>query len=98
MVVKKDNKKPLYQPFKAKAKGKRMAVYVMRNGKKKKINFGSTDYSNFTQHKNKARRRSYLARSAGIKNRQGNLTKDDKNTSNYWSRRVGWLSNRKDIR
>ena len=32
----------------------------------------------FTQHKDKKRQKSYLARSGGIKNKQGKLTKNDK--------------------
>ena len=33
----------------------------------------------------KAQQKSYLARSGGIKNKQGKLTKNDKNSANYWS-------------
>lgn len=32
--------KPLYKPFPSKAKGKKYSVMVMKDGKKKKINFG----------------------------------------------------------
>jgi len=38
----------------------------------------------------KAQQKSYLARSAGIRNKEGKLTKNDKNSANYWSRRVNW--------
>ncbi len=82
--------KPLYKPFVSKAKGKKYSVYVMKDGKKRLINFGASDYEDFTQHKDKVRRKSYLARSAGIRDKQGNLTKNDKNSSNYWSRKVLW--------
>ncbi len=82
--------KPLYKPFVSKAKGKKYSVYVMKDGKKRLINFGASDYEDFTQHKDKVRRKSYLARSAGIRDKNGNLTKDDKNSSNYWSRKVLW--------
>ena len=27
---------------------------------------------------------------AGIKNKEGKLTKDDKNSANYWSRTINW--------
>jgi len=82
--------KPLYKPFKSKAKGKKMSVYVKKNGKRKLIHFGDSSMSDFTQHKDKKRRKSYLARSAGIKDKDGNLTKDNKNSANYWARRALW--------
>ena len=44
----------------------------------------------YRQHKDSERRKSYLSRSAGIRNKEGKLTKDDKNSSNYWSRTVLW--------
>jgi TFIIF-interacting CTD phosphatase-like protein len=82
--------KPLYKPFKSKAKGRKMSVYVMKDGKKKLIHFGDSSMQDFTQHKDQTRRKSYLARSAGIRNKEGKLTKDDKTSPNYWSRRVLW--------
>ena len=82
--------KPLYKPFPSKAKGKKYSVYVMKEGKKRLIHFGASDYKDFTQHKDPKRRKNYLTRSAGIRDKQGNLTKDDKNSSNYWSRKVLW--------
>jgi len=82
--------KELYKPFPSKAKGKKMSVYVMKNGKKKLIHFGDASMLDYTQHKDDKRRASYLARSAGIRDKNGKLTKDDKNSSNYWSRRVLW--------
>ena len=82
--------KPLYKPFKSKLKSKKMSVYVMKDGKKKLIHFGDANMKDFTQHKDEKRRKSYLARSAGIRNKQGKLTKDDKNSANYYSRRYLW--------
>ena len=82
--------KPLYKPFKSKKKGKKGSVYIMKNGKKSLIHFGDSTMKDFTQHKDPKRRKSYLARSAGIRNKEGKLTKDDKNSANYWSRRVNW--------
>ncbi len=74
----------------SKAKGKKMSVYVMKDGKKRLINFGDANMEDFTQHKDKKRRASYLARSGGIKDKNGNLTKNNKNTANYWARKVLW--------
>ena len=36
------------------------------------------------------RRKSYLSRSAGIKNKAGELTKNNPNYANYWSRKYLW--------
>jgi len=82
--------KPLYKPMKSTKAGKKMMVYVMKNGKKTLIHFGDSSMQDFTQHKDEARRKSYLARSGGIRNKQGKLTKNDKNSANYWSRKILW--------
>ena len=82
--------KPLYKPFKSKAKNKKMSVYVMRDGKKKLIHFGDSRMEDFTQHRNKERRENYLKRSAGIRTKSGRLTANDKNYANYWARKVLW--------
>lgn len=82
---------PLYKPFKYKGKGnKKMSVFVMKDGKKRLIHFGDSNMQDFRQHKDEARRKSYLARSGGIRNKEGKLTANDKNSANYWSRKVLW--------
>ena len=75
----------LYKPFKSDAKNKRYSVYVKKDGKVKKINFGDSRYKVFFEHKDKARQKSYLARAKGIKNKKGELTWKDKNSANYWA-------------
>lgn len=82
--------RPLYKPFPSQKKGKKMSVYVMKNGKKRLIHFGDSNMQDYTQHGDKQRRDNYLKRSAGIKDKNGNLTKNDKNSSNYWSRKILW--------
>lgn len=77
--------KLLYKPFKSKAKGKKMSVYVKKNGKKTLIHFGQKGYRH---NYSKKARESYLRRSARIKNKQGKLTKNDRNSANYWARRM----------
>jgi len=77
--------KELYKPFKSKAKNKKFSVYVKKKGKMTLIHFGDTRYK--TNPSAKARK-SYLARSAGIRDKQGKLTKNNKNSANYWSRRM----------
>ncbi|HEY9610578.1 hypothetical protein [Allocoleopsis sp.] len=39
-------------------------------------------------------KRNYLTRSAGIRDRSGRLTKDNKLSKNYWARRVLWPQNK----
>jgi len=85
-----EDSKPLYKPFKSSAKGKKMSVYVMKDGKKRLIHFGDSNMQDYTQHKDGKRRKSYLARSGGIRDKSGKLTANDKNSKNYWSRRVLW--------
>jgi len=87
--------KPLYKPFPSKTKGKKLSVYVMRDGKKKLIHFGDSKMKDFTQHGDKERRKAYLARSKGIRDKKGNLTYNDKNSANYYSRKYLWLSDKK---
>ena len=82
--------KPLYKPYKSTNPKKKGMVYVMRDGKKKLIYFGDSSMEDFTQHKDKERRKNYLRRSAGIKNKDGQLTANNKNYSNYWAREILW--------
>ena len=84
--------KELYKPFKYIGKGKfKFSVYVKNEkGNKKLIHFGNSDYEDYTQHKDEKRRKSYLARAKGIKNKKGELTYKDKNTKNYWSIKYLW--------
>jgi hypothetical protein len=82
--------KPLYKPFPSKLKNKKMSVYIMKDGKRKLIHFGDSSMEDFTQHKDQTRRKSYLARAKGIKNKEGKLTYLDKTSPNYYSVRYLW--------
>tara|TARA_R110000823_G_scaffold191906_4_gene323547 strand:+ start:1279 stop:1569 length:291 start_codon:yes stop_codon:yes gene_type:complete len=82
--------KPLYKPVKSRNPKKKGMVFVMKEGKKRLIHFGDSSMQDFTQHKNKERRKNYLTRSAGITNKQGVKTANNKNYSNYWSRVINW--------
>lgn len=71
----------------------------MKDGKKRLIHFGDSRYGQYKDkigeyssldHNDKQRRKSYLARSKGIKNKKGELTWKDKNSANYWSIRTLW--------
>ncbi len=82
--------KPMYKPYKSSNAKKKGMVYVMKNGAKKLIHFGDANMKDFTQHKDPARKKNYLARSGGIKDKSGNLTANNKNSANYWARKVLW--------
>ena len=56
----------------------------------KLVKFGLRGMQDFTQHKDPERRKNYLARSAGIKDKNGNPTKDDVFSANHWARKVLW--------
>ncbi len=87
---KKSDGKELYKPMKSTRKGKKGMVYVMKNGSKRLIHFGDSSMGDGKSGASKARQKSYMARSGGIRNKQGQLTKNDKNSANYWSRKVNW--------
>jgi hypothetical protein len=82
--------KPLYRPVKSSRSDKKGMVYVKKNGNKRLIHFGDASMKDFRQHKDPARRKNYLDRSGGIRNKAGQLTKDDRNSANYYSRRYLW--------
>ena len=71
-------------------KNKKKAVLVKQGDKVKVVHYGHKGYEDYTQHKDKKRRKNYLTRSAGIRDKDGNLTKDNKFSSNYWARRDLW--------
>lgn len=84
-----------YTYEKSTAKGKKLMTEV----KGKKVHFGDKNMEQFKDktgnykskdHGDPERRKNYKARSAGIKNKQGKLTKDDPTSANYHSRRVLW--------
>ena len=56
----------------------------------KKVHFGSTKYADFTIHKDKERRDKYLSRAMKIKNKKGELTYTNPESSNYWSVHLLW--------
>ena len=82
--------KPLYKPVDSSNPKKKGMVYIRRNGKKKLIYFGDASMTDKKKGASKAQQKSYLARSGGIRNKEGKLTKNDKNSANYWSRKINW--------
>jgi len=97
-----EKEKELYKIFKSSAKNKKYSVYVKGdNNNKKLIHFGDTRYKQFKDstplksysnldHNDEERRNRYLKRAKGIKNKEGELTWKDKNTSNYYAVKFLW--------
>ena len=65
----------------------------------KKVHFGDLRYGHFKDktgihksldHNDPKRRKNYLTRTAGIKNKEGKLTKDLPSSANYHARRILW--------
>ena len=56
----------------------------------KKVHFGSPNYPDYTIHKDKDRRDKYLTRAKKIRNKQGELTYTNPESSNYWSVHLLW--------
>ena len=56
----------------------------------KKVHFGSPKYPDYLTHKDKDRRDKYLARAIKIKNKKGELTHNNPESSNYWAINLLW--------
>jgi len=69
---------------------KKMVVLAKKGDEVKLVRFGQRGYQDYTQHGSSERRKNYLSRSAGIRNKSGQLTKDDKFSPNYWARKKLW--------
>ncbi len=82
----------LRKPVKSWAKNKKKAVAVRVPGTDtaKIVHFGHTGYQDYTQHGSKKRRKNYLRRSAGIRDKSGRKTASNPLSANYWSRNHLW--------
>ena len=65
-------------------------VLAKKGDEVKLVRFGLRGMEDYTQHKDAERRKNYLARSAGIKDKNGNPTKDDVFSANHWARKTLW--------
>ena len=86
----------LNKPVASTSKGKKMMVLATKtvDGERraKVVHFGALGYGhNYSAEAKK----NYLARSAGIKNKKGELTKDDPWSANHWARKILWPKNAK---
>ena len=64
--------------------------YMVKLPGGKKVHFGSPKYEDYTIHKDKDRRDKYLSRATKIKNKKGELTYTNPESSNYWSVHLLW--------
>lgn len=79
------------KPSTVKNKKRYRLVTNTSTGQTKKVNYGHSSYQNYgSGHRSVRRRNNYLTRSAGIRNKQGELTKDNPMSSNYLSRTDLW--------
>lgn len=56
----------------------------------KHVHFGQRGAEDFWDHCDPERRRRYLARARGIRDRDGQLTRDRKTSANFWSIHLLW--------
>lgn len=73
--------------YKSSRAGKKMMIYVTRGTKSKLVHFGAVGYKH---NYSPAAKKSYLARSGGIKDKSGKLTKDNPFSPNYHARKRLW--------
>jgi hypothetical protein len=72
------------KPIKSDKPGKKKMVLAKEGEKVRLVHFGDSSMQDYTQHGSKERKKSYCARSGGIKGGDGKLS------ANYWSRKVLW--------
>lgn len=72
------------KPIKSDKPGKKKMVLAKEGDKVRLVHFGDSSMQDYTQHGSKERKKSYCARSGGIKGGDGKLS------ANYWSRKVLW--------
>lgn len=83
--------RPLNKPFPSKAKGKKFSVVVMKNGKRKLVNFGAKGMDDWRSGKaTKEQRASFRARIKGIKRKDGSFAYKDKTSPAYWALNYLW--------
>ncbi len=96
-MVKRKKESKLNTPYPSTRRGKKMMVFVKnpKTGRTITIHFGQKGYKH---NYSKKSREKYLARSAGIKDKKGKLTKDNPLSANYWARKVLWHARSMGVR
>ena len=64
--------------------------YVVTLPGRKNLHFGSSQYPDFLIHKDDERKDRSLTRAKKIKNKQGELTYKNPESTNYWSVKLLW--------
>jgi hypothetical protein len=83
--------RPLNKPFPSKVKGKKFSVVVMKNGKRKVVNFGAKGMDDWRSGTaTKEQRKSFRARIKGIKRKDGSFAYKDKTSPAYWALNYLW--------
>lgn len=80
-------------PVKSDREGKKKMVLAKKDDKVKLIHYG---HSGYKHNYSKSAKKNYLTRSAGIRNKSGELTANDKFSANYWARKDLWPSGKAD--
>jgi hypothetical protein len=92
-VQQKEKKPVLNKPFKSKKPGKKFSVYVKTNTKKgyKLIHFGAKGMDDWRSGTaTKEQRKSFRARMAGIRRKDGSQAIKDKSSPAYWAYNYLW--------
>ena len=79
----------LYHPYPSTRKDKKLMVFV-QNPKTKRLNTIHFGQKGYKHNYSKIARKKYLARSSGIRDKKGNLTKNNPLKANFWSRKILW--------
>ena len=80
------------KPMKSDRPNKKKMVLAKKGDKVKLIHYG---HSGYKHNYSKGAKKNYLTRSAGIRNKSGKLTMNDKFSANYWARRDLWPQGQK---
>lgn len=80
------------KPMKSDRPNKKKMVLAKKGDKVKLVHYGHTGYKH---NYSKGAKKNYLTRSAGIRNKSGELTMNDKFSANYWARRDLWPKGQK---
>lgn len=80
------------KPVQSDRPNKKKMVLAKKGDQVKLVHYGHTGYKH---NYSKDAKKNYLTRSAGIRDKSGNLTKDDKFSANYWARRDLWPQGQK---
>ena len=81
------------KPYPSTRKDKKLMIFVInpKTGRLNTIHFGQKGYAS---NKSKSSWEKYMKRSAAIRDKKGNLTRNNKLSANYWARKILWPSSK----